>query len=251
MRKVNLTPERVSAAIVIAAVITTAPRHVISALQMEGVVISGIVWSGALAILSLAFAALEGLALLQIENAQAFANDSERRRLSIIKWLVYISIPATFIAPLVAQSQHVKVSEMLSAYPVALWILAALNVSAPMFVISAAAASGSVLAAHARAQVDKPQSVTIKKPPKPESTPESAPPMPPAPEPERLPPPSDAQEPQAESAPASAGIDRERLAAMLSANPNITSGALAEAFKVSAGRIRQTPEWKAAKEARS
>ena len=265
MKRINLnaSPETVSAVLVIAAVLTTAPRHIISVLQLEGVVISGVVWSVALAVLSIFFAALEGVALLQIERAQSVATDAERKRLSIIKTFVYLVIPATFVAPLVAQSHHIKLADLLAGFPAALWLLAALNAAAPMIVVSAAAASGSVLSAHARTTAtprkSAPAIAETAEPPVRVSKPRARQ----LPEPETLPdelraeimPEAQATDSASDSTPEPTGEERQRagsinraeLAAMLAANPALTSGALAEHFRVSPAAIRLTDEWKARK----
>lgn len=261
---INLTPERVSAAIVIAAVMTTAPRHIIAALQMESAVIKSDVWNIALAVLSLAFAALEGAALLQIESAQTVANDVERRRLSIIKWLIYISIPATFVLPVFAQSQHRTVNDLLAGYPVLLLLQSALIVAAPMFVISGASTSASVLSIHAGAgarrepvTIKKPASAPAPAPAKPAMPPQSlsapgalaiSPPLEIASDMANAEPTADAERVSVSAATSAGAIDNERLAAMLRDNPNASSSALAAEFSVSAGAIRQAPAWKARKE---
>lgn len=136
---------RLYSLIVPAAVLTTVSRHIIAALQLEGVVVKGFAWDAILVALALAFAALEGVALVQLEDALARAADAERKSLRAVRLAIYVTIPLTFIAPLVAQAQGVTVSTLLSAWPVAMWILAALNVAAPMFVISGSAMSAAVL----------------------------------------------------------------------------------------------------------
>lgn len=223
--------------IVPAAVLTTVSRHIIAALQLEGVVLKGWIWDVFLVALALAFAALEGVALVQIEEAMPSANDAERNRLSRVRMAIYVAIPATFIAPLVAQSMGVTVAALLAGVPVAMWVLAALNVAAPMFVISGSATAMSILRNH-EAQPRKlrpatdaqPERVTVRKPATPQLT--------------------DAQLPAATAAPELAqpdngrAIDRDKLASALSANPQLTSGALAQLFGVTASAIRATSEWR-------
>lgn len=237
------TKARIYSLIVPAAVLTTVSRHIIAALQLEGVVLKGWAWDVFLVALALAFAALEGVALVQIEEAMPSATDAERNRLNRVRMAIYVAIPATFIAPLVAQSTGVTVATLLVAAPIAMWALAALNVAAPMFVISGSATAMSILRNHEAqprkrpaidAATDAPahdtERVTVRKR-----------------APAQLP---DAQAfdtsaPQAIAQPDnSRAIDRNRLAGELSANPQMTSAALAQLFGVSASAIRATDEWR-------
>lgn len=228
--------------IVPAAVLTTVSRHIITALQLEGVVMKGWVWDVVLVLLALAFAALEGVALVQIEEAMPRATDAERKRLGYVRLAIYIAIPATFIAPLVAQAQGVKLSELLAGVPIAMWVIAGLNVAAPMFVISGSATALAILRDKARKDAQasaqggahpKPVSgasdVTVRKRDMPQltaSAPEAA---------------------QAPTAGTTGKIDGATLAAMLAANPKASSTELAQAFGVSPSAIRQTREWEARK----
>lgn len=235
-----MTKARIYALIVPAAVLTTVSRHIIAALQLEGVVLKGWVWDVFLVALALAFAALEGVALVQIEEAMPAATDDERKRLGRVRLAIYVAIPATFIAPLVAQSMGVTVAALLAGVPIAMWVLAALNVAAPMFVISGSATAMSILRNH-EAQPRKPrpasdaqpERVTVRKPVTPAlmdaQTVE-------APEPQVT-----ASEPPADKPGA---IDRERLSAELAANPQVSSTALAQLFGVTASAIRATDEWR-------
>lgn len=232
------TKARIYSLIVPAAVLTTVSRHIIAALQLEGVVLKGWAWDVFLVALALAFAALEGVALVQIEEAMPAATDDERKRLGRVRLAIYVAIPATFIAPLVAQSMGLTVATLLSAAPIAMWALAALNVAAPMFVISGSATAMSILRNHEAqpaidAQADRPERVTVRKS-----------------KPAQLP---DAPTDSATDTPAvpviaepdsSRAIDRNRLARELSANPQMTSAALAQLFGVSASAIRATDEWR-------
>lgn len=228
--------------IVPAAVLTTVSRHIIAALQLEGVVVKGFAWDAILVALALAFAALEGVALVQLEDALARAADAERKSLRAVRLAIYVTIPLTFIAPLVAQAQGVTVSTLLSAWPVAMWILAALNVAAPMFVISGSAMSAAVLRNVSRKDERKGVSgapgaqaerVSVKAPERKQltvSVPEAAPEVEPEP-----------------TAARKGTIDGAQLAAMLAAKPAASSVELAQAFGVSPSAIRQSAEWRGRK----
>ena len=166
------------------------------------------------------------------------ANDDERKRLGRVRLAIYIAIPATFIAPLVAQSMGVTVAALLASVPIAMWLLAALNVAAPMFVISGSATAMSILRNH-ETQPRKPRPatdaqddrVTVRKLVTPAL--------------------SDAQaetqsDAQTEIGPPDSrrAIDRDRLAWELSNNPQTSSTSLAQLFNVSASAIRATDEWR-------
>ena len=234
------TKARIYSLIVPAAVLTTVSRHIIAALQLEGVVLKGWAWDVFLVALALAFAALEGVALVQIEEAMPSATDAERNRLNRVRMAIYVAIPATFIAPLVAQSMSLTVAQLLSAAPIAMWALAALNVAAPMFVISGSATAMSILRNHEaqpktrRLQEPQPERITVRKPVAPQLT-DAQP---------------DAQPVAATDAPEIAQpdnsrvIDRDKLAGALADNPQMTSAALARLFGVSASAIRATDEWR-------
>lgn len=246
-----MTKARIYSLIVPAAVLTTVSRHIIAALQLEGVVLKGWVWDVFLVALALAFAALEGVALVQIEEAMPSATDDERKRLNRVRMAIYVAIPATFIAPLVAQSMSLTVAQLLSAAPIAMWLLAALNVAAPMFVISGSATAMSILRNHEaqprklRPATDAPERqterVTVRKPATPQLTDAQA---------------GDATDsatndtgsafvvPVIAQPDSNRAIDRDRLASALSANPQMTSTALAQLFGVSASAIRATDEWR-------
>lgn len=238
-----MTKARIYSLIVPAAVLTTVSRHIIAALQLEGVVLKGWAWDVFLVALALAFAALEGVALVQIEEAMPAATDDERKRLGRVRLAIYVAIPATFIAPLVAQSMGLTVATLLSAAPIAMWALAALNVAAPMFVISGSATAMSILRNHeaqpkAR-RLQEPQSgrVTVRKPVAPQLTdartdaqPDSAT--------------AATDTPEIAQPDSNRVIDRDRLAVALADNPQITSAALAQLFGVSASAIRATDEWR-------
>jgi len=220
--------------IVPAAVLTTVSRHIITALQLEGVVMKGWVWDVVLVVLALAFAALEGIALVQIEEAMPRATDAERKRLGYVRLAIYIAIPATFIAPLVAQAQGVKLSELLEGVPIAMWVIAGLNVAAPMFVISGSATALAILrdkarkdaqvGAHPKA-VSGASDVTVRKPSAPQLTASAS---------------ADAQTTMGK-------IDSAQLAAMLTANPDASSVELAKVFGVSPSAVRLTREWRGRK----
>jgi hypothetical protein len=233
---------RIYGLIVPAAVLTTVSRHIIAALQLEGVLLKGWVWDVFLVALALAFAALEGVALVQIEEAMPCATDEERKRLGRVRMAIYVAIPATFIAPLVAQSMNVTVAALLAGVPVAMWVLAALNVAAPMFVISGSATAMSILRNHEappkarklEPQAERPERVTVRKPATPQLT-------------DALTDAPTEVQPVAQAAissPQGGVIDRAELAVALAASPQPSSAELAQLFGVSSSAIRATSEWR-------
>lgn len=238
-----MTKARIYSLIVPAAVLTTVSRHIIAALQLEGVLLKGWAWDVFLVALALAFAALEGVALVQIEEAMPAATDDERKRLGRVRLAIYVAIPATFIAPLVAQSMGLTVATLLSAAPIAMWALAALNVAAPMFVISGSATAMSILRNHEaqprklRTATDAPERVTLRK-----RNPAQLPDAQLTAQPDNI---TGATEAPAIAQPdGNRTIDHNRLTSELAANPQMTSAALAQLFGVSASAIRATDEWR-------
>lgn len=249
-----MTKARIYSLIVPAAVLTTVSRHIIAALQLEGVVLKGWAWDVFLVALALAFAALEGVALVQIEEAMPAATDDERRRLSRVRMAIYVAIPATFIAPLVAQSMGVTVATLLSVAPVAMWALAALNVAAPMFVISGSATAMSILRNHeapsrkpvaGRSDATDAPRVTVRKPvaqPAPQLTVAAG-----DSQTDNQPDNQTGDRPAIAQPDSARAIDRAQLSAEIARNPDTSSAALAQRFGVSASAIRATAEWRSRK----